>query len=305
MGLLENTMSRRVFLMASGTAGVAALVGGSSLLSGCSAPSSSGGEGAVYTFTVISGAVLIESDPSTGRYKYKKKCRVCGWEEMFSSTETGTGVSEEFKCPQCGNVQEVNIVVSRSDEQGIVSDTETLVNLMYAVNGETQANAKYLVFADVAESEGFKEIAVIIRAISSAELQHADDEFSIAQGYGAVSKPQPEPVTHGDTRQNLLTAIEGETEEYTVMYPEFLEIAEKESMHDAVRLFTYAMKAEEVHAGIYKDLLESIEQIDSEKYANIYRCPVCGNIELTSRPTTCSICGIDGKHFIEYSPFAH
>jgi rubrerythrin len=171
---------------------------------------------------------------------------------------------------------------------------------MYAVTGETGAHAKYRAFADVAEKEGHKEIAAIFRAIADAELQHAKHEFEIAQKIGKVEMPKAEKITTGTTKENLQMAIDGEVEEYTKMYPEFVNIAEKEHMVDARLIFILAKLAEEVHAGIYADILKNIDNFDKEKYAELFRCPECGNIILNTRPEYCPICAEPGKELISY-----
>jgi len=177
---------------------------------------------------------------------------------------------------------------------------ETLKSLMYAVAGEVGANAKYRAFADVADKEGHKEIAAIFRAIAEAELQHAKHEFEIAQKIGKVAMPKADKVTAGTTKENLQAAVDGEMEEYTKMYPEFVNIAEKEHMVEARLIFILAKLAEEVHAGIYADLLKNIDTFDKEKYAQIYRCPECGNIILKTLPKYCPICAEPGEALIKY-----
>jgi len=104
----KQALSRREFLKTS-TLGVVAAAGAAVLLSGCAtgAPAVPGN----YTFTVISGATLTESDASTGRYKYKKHCKNCGWESSMATSVNGTSVSDEFKCPRCGYQQKVEIEV--------------------------------------------------------------------------------------------------------------------------------------------------------------------------------------------------
>jgi len=177
---------------------------------------------------------------------------------------------------------------------------ETLKCLMYAVAGEMEAATKYRAFADVADKEGHKEIARVFRAIADAEWQHAEHEFSIAKKLSEVEKPKIDKVTAGTTKENLQAAMDGETEEYTKMYPEFINVAEKEDMVDARLIFILAKLAEEVHAGIYANLLKNINQFDKEKYAQIYRCPECGNIILKIRPKYCPICADPGEALIEY-----
>jgi len=178
---------------------------------------------------------------------------------------------------------------------------KTLQSLMRAVAGEIEAHAKYRVFADVAEKEGHKEIAAIFRVIAEAELQHAEHEFSIAQSLGKVERPKAGKITPGATKENLEAAIKGETEEYTQMYPECVNIAEKEERVDARLIFILAKLAEEVHAGIYADLLSKMGKFDKDKYAKVYRCPECGNIILKARPKYCPICAEPGEELKEYN----
>jgi rubrerythrin len=156
-------------------------------------------------------------------------------------------------------------------------------NLMAAFAGESQANRKYLAFAKKAESEGKTNAAKLFRAAADAETLHALKEFELA---GKV----------GSTSENLKDAIAGETHEYTAMYPEFLENANQEGNKAAAIAFTFAMKAEEVHAKLFTEALENVNETEEVTY---YLCPVCGNIEKT-RPDKCSICGVSGDKFIKY-----
>ena len=78
--------------------------------------------------------------------------------------------------------------------------------------------------------------------------------------------------------------------------PNFLKPRKKKSDKAAVRTFTFALKAEEVHAKLYG---EALANIDSGTEIFYYLCPVCGNIE-KSVPDKCSICGVPGTKFIKY-----
>ncbi|NCC51269.1 MAG: rubrerythrin family protein [Spartobacteria bacterium] len=160
---------------------------------------------------------------------------------------------------------------------------KTLDNLMEAFAGESQANRKYLAYAEKAEKEGHLNAAKLFRAASDAETTHALKHFEVA---GKVAA----------TADNLKDAVAGETHEYKDMYPDFIKVAEEEGNKAAVRSFTYAMKAEEVHAGLYQEALDAMDATDEVFY---YRCPVCGNIEKFV-PEKCSICGVPGTKFIKY-----
>jgi rubrerythrin len=162
-------------------------------------------------------------------------------------------------------------------------ENKTLENLMAAFAGESQANRKYTAYAKKAEKEGKLNAAKLFKAAADAETLHALKEFELAGKIGA-------------TAENLVDAKAGETYEYESMYPEFIKDAESEGNSAAINAFTFAMKAEEVHAKLYQEALDNIDETEEVFY---YLCPVCGNIE-KSVPDRCSICGVMGSKFIKY-----
>ena len=164
-----------------------------------------------------------------------------------------------------------------------MSENKTLENLMEAFAGEAQANRKYLAYAKKAEKDGKINAAKLFKAASDAETIHALKHFEVA---GKV----------GSTAENLKDAVAGETYEYKDMYPDFVKEAEAAGNKAALMSFTFAMKAEEVHARLYQEALENLDQTEEVFY---YLCPVCGNIEKL-RPEKCSICNVPGEKFIKY-----
>lgn len=164
-----------------------------------------------------------------------------------------------------------------------MSENKTLNNLMEAFAGESQANRKYLAYSKKAEKDGKMNAAKLFRAASDAETLHALKHFEAA---GKI----------GSTADNLKDAVAGETEEYKDMYPDFVKEAEVEGNKAALISFTFAMKAEEVHAKLYQEALDNLDQTEEVSY---YLCTVCGNIE-KFRPEKCSICGVSGDKFIKY-----
>ena len=164
-----------------------------------------------------------------------------------------------------------------------MENNKTLKNLMEAFAGESQANRKYTAYAKKAEADGNTNAAKLFKAASDAETLHALKEFEVA---GKI----------GSTTENLKDAVEGETFEFEEMYPGFIETAKEEGKKEAVRIFTYAMKAEEVHAKLYQEALENMDESEEVFY---YLCPVCGNIEKAT-PEKCNICGVPGAKFIKY-----
>jgi len=163
--------------------------------------------------------------------------------------------------------------------------TTTDANLKEAFAGESQANRKYLVFAKKAEQEGFSNVARLFRTAAEAETIHA---FGHLNALDAVKS----------TADNLLAAVAGETYEFTEMYPPMLEQALTDN-HKAKRMFGYAVKAEAVHARLYKMALEAVAQGKDLAETNFYLCPVCGHIEMGNPPETCPICGAKREKFTQ------
>src|SRR3990167_9210718 len=145
----------------------------------------------------------------------------------------------------------------------------TLDNLKEAFAGECQAFRKYSVFAAKAAKEGMPNIAKLFRTTAEAERIHAEGHLRSMGGVGS-------------TVENLKAAIDGETHEYTQMYPPMYTQAAAEK-HKGAMMFEFAVKVEEVHAKLYKLALEAAAK-GQDLQAEFYLCPVCGYIE-TGKPT--------------------
>lgn len=162
---------------------------------------------------------------------------------------------------------------------------KTQDNLMAGFAGESQANRKYTAFAAAAESEGHKDVARLFLATAEAENIHAVAELKLA---GKLN----------DTASNLKAAIEGETYEFTSMYPDFERDATAENNEPAVRAFGFAKEAEKVHAKLYKEALDNLNA--QETGVSYFLCPVCGYIEKGGAPDTCPICKAKASVFKKY-----
>lgn len=154
-------------------------------------------------------------------------------------------------------------------------------NLAAAFAGESQANRKYHAFATKAEQEGYPAVAKLFRAAAEAEAIHALSELKAMEGIKS-------------TAENLQAAIDGETYEFTEMYPDFIKTAEAEGNTQAKRAFHFANEAEKVHAELYKKALAALENKEDFDY---YLCPVCGYIHEKEAPEKCPICGAKGTSF--------
>ena len=132
--------------------------------------------------------------------------------------------------------------------------TKTHENLKHAFAGESQANRRYLYFADKADIEGYPEIAGNFRDTAEGETGHA-------HGHMDYLKPAGDPATglpFGSTSLNLKSAIEGETYEYTQMYPGFAKTAREEGFAEVADWFETLARAEKSHANRFAKLLTTI-----------------------------------------------
>jgi rubrerythrin len=164
-----------------------------------------------------------------------------------------------------------------------VATTEN--NLKEAFAGESQANRKYVAFAQQAEKDGFPNVAKLFRTAAEAETIHALGHLSALGGIRS-------------TAENLQDAVDGETYEYTEMYPPMLEQAEKDG-HKAKRMFAYAVEAEEVHAQLYKQALAAVKEGKDMTATDFYLCPVCGHIEIGKPTGPCPICKAKPEKFVQ------
>ena len=162
--------------------------------------------------------------------------------------------------------------------------SNTTDNLQTAFAGESQANRKYLFFAEKAEQEGHKQIAKLFRAAADAETAHARNHLKVMQGIKS-------------TRENLLAAKGGENYEFTEMYPAFMKQAQAEGEDKARDSFDLANKVEQIHHGLFDTALRKIEKGDAIDEKPIYVCQVCGNTVEGIAPERCPICGASRRMF--------
>ena len=158
-------------------------------------------------------------------------------------------------------------------------------NLKEAFAGESQAYQKYRAFAKKAEREGFRNIAKLFLTAAEAEKIHAEGHLAALDGVGT-------------TKDNLQAAVEGETHEYTKMYPPMLKQAQEEG-HKAKRMFDYAVQAEECHAQLYKAALSALQGGADLSETQFYLCTLCGHIALGQAPQICPICKAKSAAYIQ------
>ncbi len=151
-------------------------------------------------------------------------------------------------------------------------------DLQAAFAGESQANRRYLFFADKAEKEGYPQIARLFRAVAEAETVHAQNHFNAMDAVGS-------------TKDNLLAGINGEHYEFTRMYPLMIAHAEDEQNDRARTSFIWANEVEQIHHKLYQDALKTVQGGQALKNEVYFVCQRSGNKVAGAASDTCPICG--------------
>lgn len=160
----------------------------------------------------------------------------------------------------------------------------TQENFMSAFAGESQANRKYLAYANQAEKEGLSQVAKLFRAVAEAETIHAHAHLKKA---GKIH----------DTLENLKDAISGETYEFTKMYPDMIADADAEGEKAASQYFKWVNAVEEVHSKLYQKALDAQGNIEDVDY---YICAVCGYTHEGPHDDKCPVCNAAAKAFYKF-----
>ena len=135
-----------------------------------------------------------------------------------------------------------------------LKNTQTHANLKAAFAGESQANRRYLYFAQKADVEGLSDVAALFRSTAEGETGHAHGHLEFLEEAG-------DPATDlaiGSTPDNLRSAIHGETHEYSDMYPGMARTAREEGFDESAEWFETLAKAERSHAGRFEKALNSL-----------------------------------------------
>ncbi len=132
--------------------------------------------------------------------------------------------------------------------------TKTEQNLKDAFAGESQANRRYLYFAQKADIEGYNDTAVVFRSTAEGETGHAHGHLEYLEETGDPATGEP----IGNTQLNLKAAIAGETHEYTDMYPGMARSAREEGFDEIADWFETLAKAEKSHAGRFQKALDEV-----------------------------------------------
>ena len=157
---------------------------------------------------------------------------------------------------------------------------KSIQNLKEAFAGESQANRKYLAFAEKAEKDGYPQVARLFRA-AAAETVHAMNHLKALKAINA-------------TTDNLKEAVAGETVEFREMYPAMIAAAQAEGHKEALRSFEFANAVEQTHAQLFQKALDNLEK---KELVDIYVCAICGHTVEGEPPDNCPVCKAVKKFF--------
>ena len=165
--------------------------------------------------------------------------------------------------------------------------SKTEDNLKDAFAGESQANRRYLYFAQKADVEGYNDVAAVFRSTAEGETGHAHGHLEFLEAVGDPATGLP----IGATDLNLKAAIAGETHEYTDMYPGMARTAREEGFDEIADWFETLAKAEKSHAGRFQKALDDLRLIVAVRSgargsaAGSPYCPSCRRARRDRRPS--------------------
>lgn len=177
-------------------------------------------------------------------------------------------------------------------------------DLLAAFEDETNAQAKYLAFAEKADAEQLHGAASLCRAAARSERVHAARHARAMKQLGVNAWSAPHQVEVKSTLENMRDALEGEEHEIAESYPGFLEQARKMRNQTVIRSFTWAMESEKSHARLYGEAVALLEAGRSDSWIEIaqefYVCPACGyTAETLLRDEYCPVCRGPQERFEE------
>jgi len=178
---------------------------------------------------------------------------------------------------------------------------QTIENLAKAFIGESQARNRYGFYSKAAKKEGFEQIAEIFTITADNEKEHASWLFKLInelkkksnENLNEINVQAGVPTILASTAENLKSAIAGENHEYTKMYPEFADIAEKEGLPEIAQRLRSIAKAEEHHEERFKKILKEVEAgtVFKKDKEISWVCRECGYVHSGKEaPETCPSC---------------
>ena len=174
-------------------------------------------------------------------------------------------------------------------------------HLINAFGRESQANMRYLHFADQAGKENLPNTARLFRAIAYSESVQADSHYlELRHLEGGFIVNSMAAFGPGNTKKNLKLAIMGENFVITEMYPAYIEAAKFQEEKGAERTFTWAYLTEKIHKQLFEKTKEAIDRNNDIEPKPIQVCKVCGYTREGEVPNKCPQCKATKEYFITF-----
>ena len=174
-----------------------------------------------------------------------------------------------------------------------IKGTKTEQNLLKSFAGESQARNRYTYFAGIAKKEGYEQICGLFIETADNEKEHAKVFFCYLEGGDAEITASYPAGRVGTTSENLLAAAEGEKMEWSVLYPDFADVADAEGFADIATSWREIADVEAHHEARYRKLLANVEanRVFTKDKPIKWKCRNCGYVhEGTSAPDICPAC---------------
>jgi rubrerythrin len=178
--------------------------------------------------------------------------------------------------------------------------SQTEKNLLTAFAGESQARNRYTYFAGAARKEGYEQISAIFLETAENEKEHAKLFFNLLKGgeVEIIASYPAGPV--GDIPANLKGAADGENLEWTTLYSNFAEVAQKEGFAEVAETFSQVAKVEKFHEERYRSLFKNMKEgkVFKKDSSVKWHCRNCGYVfEEKEVPDQCPVCKHPRAHF--------
>jgi len=171
--------------------------------------------------------------------------------------------------------------------------SETEKNLITSFAGESQARNRYSYFASRAKNDGLVQIGMIFEETANQEKEHAKRFFSLLEGGEVLVQTQFPAGIIGGTAENLRASAEGESYEWTELYPGFSKVARAEGFEAAARIWEAVSVSERQHEKRFLGLLANMkaDKVFKKDTPVVWRCINCGYLhEGLAAPEACPAC---------------
>jgi rubrerythrin len=175
-------------------------------------------------------------------------------------------------------------------------------DLLVAFEDETNAQARYLAFAEKADAEQLHGAASLCRAAARSEHFHAAKHAWATRQLGVEAWCNLHKFEVKSTLENMKDALQGEQHEIADLYPAVLAEARKHRNSAVIRTFTGALEAEKSHARLYAEAVALLEAGKNDSWIDaareFYVCPGCGYTAKTAdQDEDCPVCRCSQEQF--------